>query len=198
MACQVSHQNQLFPPTLIVNIYAPAQYPTRKDFYHRILQLPFLRPSSINISNDLAEDIDEDLSPTNYTRPMLVMGDFNYNAIKYAKGTIDSTAYSLDSTSFSFTPGPATTADTTTAQQLWHEFLQQNFRECTHARNTDQLLPTFRRGSSASTIDYIYASPILYQSLRSSDIEFLSSKWTDRALLSATFQFKSSRQGPGL
>jgi hypothetical protein len=81
---------------------------------------------------------------------------------------------------------------------LWYEFLQQNFRECTHARNTDQLLPTFRRGSSASTIDYIYASPILYKSLRSSDIEFLSSKWTDHALLSATFQFKSSRQGPGL
>jgi hypothetical protein len=82
--------------------------------------------------------------------------------------------------------------------KLYPSSLAPDITECTHARDIHQLLPTFRRGSSASTIDYLYASPILHQSLQTSDTEFISSQWTDHAILTATFQFKSSRQGPGL
>jgi endonuclease/exonuclease/phosphatase family metal-dependent hydrolase len=154
-------------------------------FYHNILEHPILHSSSMNIANNpdnSSDHSDEDPEPNAYTRPMLVMGDFNLNATKYTNDTIDSTDYSLDESSFSFTTGPATSADNTAnPQKLWHEFLQRNFFECTHARDIRQLLPTFRRGSSASTIDYLYASPILHQSLQTSDIEFISSQWTDHA-----------------
>lgn len=72
------------------------------------------------------------------------------------------------------------------------------FFECTHSREEGPLLPTFRRKSSQSTIDYLYASPFFYQHLHSSDIVYLSSEWTDHALLRARFVFSSDRQGPGI
>ncbi|KAI9274037.1 hypothetical protein EDC94DRAFT_510420 [Helicostylum pulchrum] len=70
--------------------------------------------------------------------------------------------------------------------------------ECTHSRDSESLVPTFRRGASSSTIDYIFASPILAQQLIESTIEFINSGWTDHAALSVTFKCISSRQGTGM
>lgn len=127
------------------------------------------------------------------------MGDFNFNASKYTTTNIDSADYPLDTPSFSLTTGSSIGINgTTAAQQLWHELLEQHFQECTNDMENDTILPTFRRGTTVSTIDYIYASAILHQSLKSSDIEFVSSKWTDHTIVLATIQFKSNKQGPRL
>jgi hypothetical protein len=114
--------------------------------------------------------------------PMIILGDFNYQAASYTSTT---------------TPSPLPIL-TQPSQKQWHEYINTHFHECTHSREAGHLLPTFRRGQVQSTIDYIYASPVLYQQLHSSSIDFIASDWTDHALLSAQFQFRSHIQGPGL
>ncbi|GAA5795124.1 hypothetical protein HPULCUR_000476 [Helicostylum pulchrum] len=158
IACQVTHINGLFPPTTIINIYAPAQYGPRKIFFDYVMQLPIFQ--------------DEELYPFSSTpdslmpviRPMLVLDSISNHS----------------------------------SQRLWHEFLNRNLMERTHSRDSESFVPTFRRGASSSTIDYIFASPILAQQLIESKIEFINSEWTDHAALSVTFKFISSRQGTGM
>lgn len=78
----------------------------------------------------------------------------------------------------------------------WRTLVNQNLLNC--MASPLDIHPTFRRGTLLSTIDYIYASPFLHSLLRSTSIDFINSSWTDHALLSASFQFRSGSHGPGL
>ncbi|KAF1801202.1 hypothetical protein V8B55DRAFT_1299047, partial [Mucor lusitanicus] len=135
IACQVVHANALFPPFTLINVYAPAQYQSRVQFFRTLLTMPL----------------------------------------------------------FHFT-----SSDTRESLSCLHSLLHNHFFECTHSRDEGPLLPTFRRGSNHSTIDYLYASSFLFQHLHSSEIAFLASTWTDHALLRARFIFSSDRQGSDL
>ncbi|CEP13076.1 hypothetical protein, partial, partial [Parasitella parasitica] len=176
LACTVTHANALFPPITLVNIYAPATYSHRVRFFQQLLDIPIF--NSMSASQDAAPEPDN-------TTPMLILGDFNYHAAAYIN---DSTLFTNDTS----------LASSSNAQRSWAHFINSRFFECTHSRGKGPLLPTFRRGSTQSTIDYIYASPFLYQHLHSSKIDFMSSSWTDHALLRTCFIFSSDRQGPGL
>ncbi|KAI9325887.1 hypothetical protein BD770DRAFT_457696, partial [Pilaira anomala] len=83
-------------------------------------------------------------------------------------------------------------------QQKWNSLLTNSFFECTHSREEGPLLPTYRQGTYQSTIDYIFASPFLFQYLQNSSIEFINSDWTDHAILTTQFAFSPPHQGPGL
>ncbi|CEP08771.1 hypothetical protein [Parasitella parasitica] len=78
--------------------------------------------------------------------PMLVLGNFNYHAAAFIN---DSTTFTNDNI----------LASSFNAQRSWAHFINFQFFECTHSRGEDPLLPTFRCGSTQSTVDCIYASP---------------------------------------
>jgi endonuclease/exonuclease/phosphatase family metal-dependent hydrolase len=162
-----------------VNIYAPAQAPKRKKFYAQLLQLPLLQHPTLLIPDDNLTDSESSASPSTMIIPMIILGDFNYQAASYISTT---------------TPSPLPIL-TQPSQKQWHEYINTHFPECTHSREAGHLLPTFKRGQVQSTIDYIYASPVLYQQLHSSSIDFIASDWTDHALLSAQFQFDPISKG---
>lgn len=196
IACQINHANDLFPPVTIINIYAPASPGPRKIFYEQIMTLPIFQIPELYpfLSEDTSHHIEQNPVDT-FIRPMVILGDFNYHANSYA---IDNTNYTND---HFFPPSTQASIDSIrqpSPQHLWHEFLLTHFRECTHSRDTDSFVPTFRRGTSCSTIDYIYTSPQLFQQIVKSNIEFINPTWTDHAALSVTFQFSTSRQGKGL
>ncbi|KAG2228767.1 hypothetical protein INT48_008634 [Thamnidium elegans] len=67
--------------------------------------------------------------------------------------------------------------------------------ECTHSRDSESFVPIYCRGTASSTIDYIFASPILAQRLIESTIELSNHGWTDHVALSVAFKSISSRQG---
>ncbi|KAG1467594.1 hypothetical protein G6F56_004324 [Rhizopus delemar] len=73
IACQVTHVNNIFPPFLLINIYAPADERQRRSFYKAILQLPLLMPSAPNPINE------EHIPDQFFTEfpPMIILGDFN-------------------------------------------------------------------------------------------------------------------------
>lgn len=79
-----------------------------------------------------------------------ILGDFNYHAHTY---THDTNVYTTDDSS-SFSPFNLETASSFTpnAQSLWVSFLNPQFFDCTHARGEGPILPTFRRGSTQSTV----------------------------------------------
>lgn len=187
LVCQVSHVNALFPPITLVNLYAPAAYSPRVKFFRELLALPLFNFNHLHSRHSMNSlNQPADIDPTAIT-PMLILGDFNYHA----------TAYIQDDENYA-TNLPRSTDSGASVHRTFHHLLNSYFFECTHSREEGPMLPTFRRGSSQSTIDYLYASPFLYQHLHSSDIVFLSSDWTDHALLRSRFVFSSDRQGPGL
>lgn len=187
IACQVVHANALFPPFRLLNLYAPAQYSPRVQFFRDLLTLPLFNiPSSTTPESlsSLTTPLDSD--PSNLS-PMLMMGDFNYHATSYL--TDHSTDHGI----------PTNNTNTGAAlHRHFHQTVNTHFFECTHSRDESPLLPTHRGGSGQSTIDYLYASSFLFQHLHSSDISFIDSSWTDHALLQARFVFSTDRQGPGL
>jgi exonuclease III len=195
IACQLNHVNNLFPPITLINIYAPAQPALRKTFYEYILALPIFQDDQLVLHDTSESSSDHELLSAPCTRPLMVVGDFNYHANSYA---IDNTDYTNDAFSPPTTQSNLDAIRAKHSQQLWHEFILAHLHECTHSRDDTSYVPTFRRGSSATTIDYIFASPILFQHLVNSDIQFMAPEWTDHACLSATFRFKSSHQGKGL
>ncbi|KAG0870908.1 hypothetical protein G6F15_011532 [Rhizopus arrhizus] len=83
------------------------------------------------------------------------------------------------------------------AQKDWHEFLLTNFTELTHP-SLDAPLPTFQRGSSSSTLDYIFGSSSIHDCIQTSNIEFINTTWSDHALLSVRLRFGSGQHGKGL
>ncbi|KAL9558681.1 hypothetical protein PS6_001149 [Mucor atramentarius] len=188
LVCQVSHVNALFPPITLVNLYALAAYSPRVTFFRKLLALPLFNFNHLHSRHSMNSlNQPANIDPTAIT-PMLILGDFNCLA----------TAYIQDDENYS-TNLPRSTDSGASVHQTLHHLLNSYFFECTpHSREKGPMLPTFRRGSSQSTIDYLYASPFLYQHLHSPDIVFLSSDWTDHALLRSRFVFSSDRQGPGV
>lgn len=73
----------------------------------------------------------------------MILGDFNHNIDSYA---IDNSNYSTGD----FSP-PSTQVNLAaickkkTPHHLWHEFLNNYLHECTHSRDVDLFLPTFRK-----------------------------------------------------
>ncbi|KAG1469191.1 hypothetical protein G6F56_003395 [Rhizopus delemar] len=80
-------------------------------------------------------------------------------------------------------------------QKGWNEYVQLHYFNCLNSASTQR---TFQRGSSSSTIDYIYASPVLHSSLISSQVEYISAEWKDHALLFAKFKIRSPAHGKGI
>ncbi|CEP16173.1 hypothetical protein [Parasitella parasitica] len=187
IACKVVHANTSFPPFTLVNIYAPATYTQRVTFLKEVMDLPLFNFSPLRPPESLSalqETLDSD--PT-MLYPMLFMGDFNYHATTYIVDNSDNLTHC--------------TTNLNTGEDIhrrFHQTINTHFLECTRSQEEGSLLPTFRSGTSQSTIDYLYASPFLFQHLHSSDISFMERSGTDHALLRARFVFSSDRQGPGL
>jgi len=173
IVCLVTHANNSFDPITLVNIYAPAQIRPRETFYANMLNLPMFRAL-------------QDSPAINDS--MMIVGDFNYHAIMYDSDSSHGIADSNMSGNLR----------AQSSQFQWHCLLTSMFHDLMYANDQEQNLPTFRRGSSMSTIDYMYASPSLLVPLRRASSEFISSQWTDHALLLAHFQFECSDQGSGL
>ena len=173
IVCRITHVNNSFDPFMLVNIYAPAQPHPRELFYASMLNLPML------------QNIDPFSSPVPH---MLIVGDFNYHAIMYESRT---SSHENDTTNYN---DPRLTS----AQYQWHHLVTSSFHNVMQIGPEDNDLPTFRRGHSATTIDYIYASSSFLPHLCVSAVKFVSPEWTDHALLSVHFQFHCFDQGPGL
>ncbi|KAG1035079.1 hypothetical protein G6F43_013298 [Rhizopus delemar] len=62
----------------------------------------------------------------------------------------------------------------------------------------DAPLPTFQRGSSSSTLDYMFGSSSIRDCIQTSNIEFINASWSDHALLSVRLRFGSGQHGKGL
>ncbi|KAK4521746.1 Uridine kinase [Mucor velutinosus] len=77
------------------------------------------------------------------------------------------------------------------------EFLNTHFSDCLNQPN----LPhdyTFRRGSSLSTLDYMFASRDAFFKMSDGDTTFLSQEWTDHALLTKTYTTGMTNCGKGV
>ncbi|KAK4521393.1 uncharacterized protein ATC70_012008 [Mucor velutinosus] len=203
IVCQVTHCNALFSPITLVNIYAPATASSRAHFYSQLLTIPLFHPDTWALDT-FPITIDIQPPPISTEEPstiavdresLIILGDFNYHATSYA---IDNTNYTTDSFSPPIQSDQPHHHSAMLAQHRWHDLLSNHLIECTRSKHDGPLLPTFRRGTSRSTIDYVYCSPTLFQQLHSSSIDFMCSQWTDHAILNTTFQFSSSQQGTGL
>lgn len=212
ISCTISHTQSLFAPTTLINIYAPASYQPRRLFFDSLLKLPQFQletmypliptdePIDEQSSSDPQSPGDEYTNTFHLTPPMIILGDFNYHSLSYAT---DTSNYDDDD----FQPPSDNSTDhvavTVNPQQRWHHLMTRYLTECTHSHDNNftpsaSILPTFRRGTSKSTIDYIYVSPILASHLKESNIEFIKDAWTDHALLSIHLAFTSPNHGPGL
>ncbi|KAK4512964.1 uncharacterized protein ATC70_003675 [Mucor velutinosus] len=77
------------------------------------------------------------------------------------------------------------------------EFLNTHFSDCLSQPN----LPhdyTFRRGSSLSTLDYMFAGRDAFFKMSDDDTTFLSQEWTDHALLTKTYTIGMTNCGKGV
>lgn len=210
--CKVSHTDKHFPSFTLMNLYAPASHRERYQFYANLLTLDFFHP--------LLTDIHATNSSTNNI-PSIVVGDFNYNfrhfpyssVIQYLHDTPDSliipqpqlpsTAPSTDTEETFHMPeldsnSPSYMPASTTNQWVWHWLMTQHYSESSHKLQTDPFIPTFRRGDTVTTIDYMFLHPTVASFLTSSDIEFIHTEWTDHALLSVEFRFDSPDHGRGI
>ncbi|CAO3686594.1 unnamed protein product [Rhizopus stolonifer] len=79
------------------------------------------------------------------------------------------------------------------APQSWRDLVDTTLQNCFSDYSGLSQTPTFRRGNSSSTIDYVFASSTLYSFLQECSVDFVNSEWTDHALLSVSFKFSSSR-----
>ncbi len=172
IVCRITHINDSFEPFMLANIYAPAQQQPRYSFYASMLNLPMF------------QNIDTFSSPTN---PILIVGDFNYHAIMY-----ESCNFTTDIGTFT------NNHSLLNPQHQWHNLVSSSFHNVMQLGTEDNDLPTFRRESSATTIDYFYASSSFLPYLRNTSVDFVFSEWTDHALVSVQFQFLCDNQGPGL
>ncbi|KAG0974193.1 hypothetical protein G6F29_012368 [Rhizopus arrhizus] len=178
IACTASHMNHTFEPFTIVTIYAPASLSPRRQYYYNIMQLP--------IFSLIRDPPIDDIDTTDFNQcyhlnhRLLITGDFNYSPSFYHNHTNLPTQTPLHA-----------------AQKDWHEFLLTNFTELTHP-SLDAPLPTFQRGSSSSTLDYIFGSSSIHDCIQTSNIEFINTTWSDHALLSVRLRFGSGQHGKGL
>ncbi|OAD80080.1 CCHC-type zinc finger transcription factor [Phycomyces blakesleeanus NRRL 1555(-)] len=91
-----------------------------------------------------------------------------------------------------------TTTAHSTPPRPWLQFLTDRLVDCvTPTGKVPQ--PTFHRGTSSSTIDYIFASSDLASCATSHSVEYIHSQWSDHCLVTVVLSLPSSRtSGKGL
>ncbi|CEP12332.1 hypothetical protein [Parasitella parasitica] len=119
IACTVVQANALFPPITLINIYAPANYRQRLQFFNQVLTLPLFQHDNLHLKSNETYTADPDSSPSPSIIPMLIMGDFNFHA--YAAQT-DSNDYTTDTLPHS-SPLDSSPSIPTHSQSRWHQFL---------------------------------------------------------------------------
>lgn len=219
ITCKIKHVNNLFPSFIIMNIYAPASNTARYKFYATLLQQSYLRLMLQNMTTNIGFSPNTDTYPTD--SPAFIVGDFNYNFRHFpATFMVDEPLLNTNSlnTDYNIPLNSASTQDPEEfpievqhestdptsvhslgrSQWLWHALLLHYYNESSHKLLTNPQMPTFRRGSTKTTIDYIFAAPQLVEFISNEEIEFISNAWTDHALLSITLQFRCAEHGKGL
>jgi endonuclease/exonuclease/phosphatase family metal-dependent hydrolase len=104
--------------------------------------------------------------------PVLIMGDFNYSYENHRRpdGTL------------------------TSAPPEWLSLLDNFYVDCFQ----DQKQITWKTSTSSSILDFIFCSTPNHYQVSNAKQRFLSSKWTDHALLSISFQYTDQNsRGPG-
>ncbi|GAN00852.1 conserved hypothetical protein [Mucor ambiguus] len=206
--CKVSHPNNVFPSFTIMNIYASATNFQRYAFYATLLQLVYFQSILTNMNTG---------NPLPSQHPDIVVGDFNYNFTQFPAHSItDYSPPALEFLSSSYASQVLTetsldpdshfvmpqldqhTTPPVCSQWIWHGLLLHHYSEVSHKLNTDPTTPTFRREFTSTTIDYIFISPDLAPFVTKSDIQFISSTWTDHALLRFDLRFTSTTHGTGI
>ncbi|KAI8968756.1 Endonuclease/exonuclease/phosphatase, partial [Pilobolus umbonatus] len=164
VACEIEHKQQLFDNFLLINIYAPAQRPTRQLFFEYLLNLPIFRldvstnPDTIGINNQ--DNMEK-----------MIVGDFNYNS------------------------SPSTRPNLNSPQYNWKSLMDTHYVDCLAEHLSS---PTFRRGTTCSSIDYFFASQGIATNKYNSSINFINPTWTDHALILVAFRFQSRNTGKGI
>jgi hypothetical protein len=139
--------------------------------------------------------------------PSIILGDFNYKFASYPSNSITPDIIQQQLRFYSQNPSPIPTLDplpdteispmeidpdppvitqpnhTIRPQWIWHALLLRHYQECTHRLRDQPFYPTFRQSTACTIIDYIFANLLMSPFVKSSSIEFLSSQWTDHALL---------------
>lgn len=212
LLCKVSHVNKLLPSFTLLNIYAPATSSQRYTFYSNLL------------SSQYFHSIISDIHSThvlNHNTPSIIVGDFNYNFRHFPYAKVDQylqetpasliipqthhpiPVNSTDSEETFIMPqfdsnDPSTIPPNSISQWIWHWIMTQQYTEASHGLQTDPIIPTFRRNTSLSTIDYFFLNPILASFVNSSQVQFISPEWTDHTLLSVDLRFDSPDHGSGI
>ncbi|KAI9497184.1 hypothetical protein BDB00DRAFT_751618, partial [Zychaea mexicana] len=108
-----------------------------------------------------------------YRERLILTGDFNYS--------LQRPGYHLN------------------APQAWFNMLQHQFTNCITPDQQESPQPTFRRGDSTmSTIDYIYAASSAFQNtVKTREVSYVASSWSDHALLSTTYNLGPAPTGKG-
>jgi len=161
-----------------MNIYAPAtSSDDRYVFFSQLLQQPYFQTMITTMNSE--EGIHHNLLSNVPIAPSIVLGDFNYNFRHYRLLPI---------------------IDTSNIQSQWlfHSLLTHYYREGTHELSLEPLVPTFRRSSTFSTIDYMFMDPQLVDFRTDHFVHFVHTEWTDHALLSIQFTFANPDLGQGL
>lgn len=219
ITCNISHVNNLFPSFIIMNIYAPASNVARYTFYAKLLQQPYFHSMLQQMPNSTDFFPNTATYPTD--SPAFIVGDFNYNfrhfpaTLMEAEALLDTeflnTDYNFSMISHSTqdpeeTPteppnelnDPSNMHSLSRSQWIWHALLLRYYQETSHKLITNPQVPTFRRGSNKTTIDYIFSAPQLVEFISTEEIEFISDTWTDHAMLNITLQFRCAEHGKGL
>ncbi|KAK4516494.1 60S acidic ribosomal protein P2 [Mucor velutinosus] len=160
-----------------MNIYAPATHSDRYAFYDQLLQQPLFQALLNNMHT--ADGMHNNYLATVPDAPSIVLGDFNYNFRQYR-------------------PPPTVASTNIHPQWLFHSVLTHYYQESTHELSQDPLVPTFRRNTTLSTIDYMFMDPQLLDFRTDHFVHFVHSEWTDHALLSTQLTFANPDFGKGL
>ncbi|KAK4521006.1 uncharacterized protein ATC70_006890 [Mucor velutinosus] len=77
------------------------------------------------------------------------------------------------------------------------DFAQHNLHDCFNVPGESFYDFTFTRGTSRSTIDYVFAGVNIYPHINDTHVEFMARSWTDHALLSFAYTVGSFTVGKG-
>jgi len=160
-----------------MNIYAPVTTPDRYIFYDQLLQRSFFQTLVTNMNT--AEGLHNNHLSNVTDAPSIVVGDFNYNFRQYRPPSIVKPA-SIQS------------------QWLFHSMLTHYYQESTHELIHEPQVPTFRRNTTFTTIDYMFLNPQLMDFRTDQFVHFVHSDWTDHAMLSTQLTFDNPDLGKGL
>ncbi|KAK4516081.1 uncharacterized protein ATC70_011043 [Mucor velutinosus] len=151
-----------------------AGYPDRYIFYDQLLQRSFFQTLITNMNT--AEGLHNNHLSNVTNAPSIVVGDFNYNFRRYRPPSIVKPA-------------------SIQLQWLFHSMLTHYYQENTHELIHEPQVPTFRRNTTFTTIDYMFLNPQLMD-FRTD--QFVHLDWTDHAMLSTQLTFDNPDLGKGL